>query len=102
MLDDFLHVLISFERTLKEIEWTIIFVVDEVLEVVFDGYSKFIAIIIFPDFKLNIFEFAVKILKCPILFLFPILSTSFIILTNTIDDNRQIFLFILLNELFNC
>ena len=76
MIDNFFHLVMSLERTLEKIEWTIILIIDQIFKVVFNRNSEFIAIIIFTNFKFSFFEFAVKILKGPEFLFLPILGAS--------------------------
>lgn len=68
-----------FNRTFEEIERTVVLVVYKVLEVIFEGHSQFIPIVIFPDLKLRVFELLVKRLKGPLVY-FPVLGAAYLIL----------------------
>lgn len=87
MINNLVHLFVGLERTLEEIEWTIISVIDEVLKIIFDGDSEFVAIIIFTNFEFSIFKFAVKIFEIPPFLSLPISSTAYILHILTINNN---------------
>lgn len=78
VLEDWQHLFIILKGTFKHIEWTIIFVIDQIFKIVFEGDSQFISVIIFSYLKFDFFIFLVEVLEIPILLNIPILSAAFI------------------------
>lgn len=78
ILKNWKHLFIILERTFKHVEGTIIFVINQILKIVFEGHSQFISVIIFSNFKFDIFIFLIEVLESPILLNIPILSAAWI------------------------
>ena len=52
-----------FDGALEEVEWAIVFVVDEVFHVVFQEDSKFVAIIVLSDLYFGVFVVLIQRLE---------------------------------------
>lgn len=65
------------QRTLKKIERTVVFVVDQVLKIVLQGHPQLVAIIVLSSFKFAVFIFLVKSLETKLIS-FPALCATFL------------------------
>lgn len=66
-----------FERAFKEVERTIVLVVDQILEVVLEGDAQFVAIIILSNFEFEIFVVPIEILMSPLLSHVPAIRAAY-------------------------
>ena len=60
----------------KQIERAIIFIVNQIFEIVFELHSQFSTLVVLSDFELEILQIPVEILVAPLLANIPIASTS--------------------------
>ena len=90
-----------FERALKQVQWTIVFIGQKIFKVVFEWDSKLTTFIILSNFELEIFEISIEILMCPSLFDIPIFAAAFNIPIRTFDNNSLIRPLIFFYKFFN-
>lgn len=89
------------KRTFEQIQRTIIFIAQEVFEIIFEGDPKLAARIILANLELEIFEIPIEILMRPSLLDIPILTAPFDRTTCTFNNDGLHWPLIFVDELFN-
>ena len=76
IVNDSFSILLILQRAFEHVQGTVIFVVDQVLQIILHWYSQLVPIIILADLELRLLEIIVEKLEIPLL-LWPLVSDSF-------------------------